>query len=67
MEGLQERSTVDANGVPLHVAVDGTEGAPWVTMLHGLATNMTLFDQQEPAAQSPGFRARPPGRCGQRQ
>ncbi|MDH3771602.1 MAG: hypothetical protein OET79_11565, partial [Nitrospirota bacterium] len=37
---------VDATGVELHVAIDGPEGAPWVTMLHSLATNLTLFDPQ---------------------
>lgn len=43
---MSEQRLVAAAGVALQVAIDGPEGAPWVTMLHSLATNLTLFDPQ---------------------
>lgn len=35
---------IEANGVMLNVAIDGPEGAPWVTFSHALANNLTLWD-----------------------
>lgn len=35
---------VEIDGVPFHVRVDGREGAPWVMMAHGLATNLSMWD-----------------------
>lgn len=32
------------NGTELNVEIDGPEGAPWVTLSHALANNLTLWD-----------------------
>jgi 3-oxoadipate enol-lactonase len=37
---------VEVRGNKLHALVDGKAGAPWVTCLHGLAANSTLWDTQ---------------------
>lgn len=35
---------VNVNGVQYHCQIDGKEGAPWVTLSHALANNLTLWD-----------------------
>jgi 3-oxoadipate enol-lactonase len=40
---------IKVGGNRLHAIVDGKEGAPWLTCLHGLAANATLWDAQVPA------------------
>lgn len=37
---------VMANGIRMHCAVDGPEGAPWVTFITGIANDTTLFKGQ---------------------
>jgi 3-oxoadipate enol-lactonase len=37
-------SSIIVEGVPFNVRIDGTPDAPWVVMAHGLATNLTLWD-----------------------
>lgn len=37
---------VQANGIRMHYAVDGPEGAPWVTFITGIANDTTLFTGQ---------------------
>ena len=37
---------VVANGIRMHCAVDGPEGAPWVTFITGIANDTTLFEGQ---------------------
>ena len=36
---------VHANGVRFNCVVEGPEGAPWVTLAHALANNLTLWDE----------------------
>jgi len=35
---------IKVNGVDFHCKVDGPEGAPWVTLSHALANDLTLWD-----------------------
>lgn len=35
---------VETNGVRLNCVVEGPEGAPWITLSHALANNLTLWD-----------------------
>ncbi len=37
------------NGVKLNYEIDGREGAPWVTMVTGIANDLTMWDGQLPA------------------
>lgn len=46
---MSEEHFIAVGGNKLHAIVDGKEGAPWLTCLHGLATNATLWDAQVPA------------------
>jgi 3-oxoadipate enol-lactonase len=34
----------EIDGLPFHIRIDGREGAPWVMMAHGLATNLAMWD-----------------------
>ncbi|MFN0263714.1 alpha/beta fold hydrolase [Tepidamorphus sp. 3E244] len=36
---------VQSNGVRFNCRVDGPDGAPWVTLSHALANNLTLWDE----------------------
>jgi len=36
---------VRSNGVTFNCVVEGPEGAPWVTLSHALANNLTLWDE----------------------
>jgi len=36
---------VKANGVNFNCRVDGAEGKPWVVLSHGLATDLTMWDE----------------------
>jgi len=46
---------VKANGVNFNCRVDGTEGKPWVVLSHGLATDLTMWDELT-AALTPRYR-----------
>jgi 3-oxoadipate enol-lactonase len=46
---------VKANGVSFNYRVDGTEGKPWVVLSHGLATDLTMWDETA-AALAPRYR-----------
>ncbi len=37
-------SSISVGGVPFHIRIDGREAAPWVVMAHGLATNLSMWD-----------------------
>jgi 3-oxoadipate enol-lactonase len=37
---------VTVNGLQVHYAVDGPEGAPWVTLVTGIANDVTMWDGQ---------------------
>lgn len=37
-----------ANGIDIHYRIDGTEGAPWVTFVTGIANDVTMWDGQLP-------------------
>jgi pimeloyl-ACP methyl ester carboxylesterase len=37
-------ASVEIDGNQFHVRIDGREGAPWVMMAHGLATNLSMWD-----------------------
>jgi 3-oxoadipate enol-lactonase len=37
-------ASVEIDGIQFHVRIDGREGAPWVMMAHGLATNLSMWD-----------------------
>jgi 3-oxoadipate enol-lactonase len=37
-------SRVEVDGIPFHIQIDGRDEAPWVTMAHGLATNLSMWD-----------------------
>ncbi len=36
--------SVKVGGVPFNIRIDGPEGAPWVMLAHGLATNLSMWD-----------------------
>ena len=40
---------VEANGIRIHYRIDGREGAPWVTLITGIANDVTMWDGQVPA------------------
>jgi 3-oxoadipate enol-lactonase len=44
-----EEHLIEAGGNKLHAVVEGAEGAPWLTCLHTLASNLSLWDDQTPA------------------
>lgn len=37
---------ITVNGVSFNCAIDGREGAPWITFSNSLATNLTMWDAQ---------------------
>jgi 3-oxoadipate enol-lactonase len=37
---------LEANGVQLNVEIEGQEGAPWITLSHSLACNLSMWDEQ---------------------
>lgn len=41
---MGETMKIEANGVAFNCRIDGKEGAPWVTLSHALANNLTLWD-----------------------
>lgn len=41
---MGETMKIEANGVQFNCRIDGKEGAPWVTLSHALANNLTLWD-----------------------
>lgn len=43
---MSEEHFIEVAGARLHVAVDGPSGAPWLTCLHALATDLRLWDPQ---------------------
>jgi 3-oxoadipate enol-lactonase len=47
---------VTVNGVNFNCRVDGAEGKPWVVLSHGLATDLTMWDELT-AALAPRYRA----------
>jgi 3-oxoadipate enol-lactonase len=50
MAGMPDSGTetrfVSTPSAKLHVRIDGREGAPWLTCLHSLATNLHLWDAE---------------------
>jgi 3-oxoadipate enol-lactonase len=46
---MAEAHFIEASGNTLHALVEGAEGKPWLTCLHTLASNVTLWDAQVPA------------------
>ncbi|MDX1485207.1 MAG: 3-oxoadipate enol-lactonase [Alphaproteobacteria bacterium] len=40
---------IDANGVRLHYAVSGRDGAPWVTLSHSIAADLSFWDAEADA------------------
>lgn len=39
---------IETNGIRLNCRIDGPEGAPWLCLSHGLATDLTLWDALVP-------------------
>ncbi len=39
---------INANGVTINYALDGKQGAPWVTFVTGIANDLTMWDGQVP-------------------
>jgi 3-oxoadipate enol-lactonase len=52
---MAEERFIPVGGNRLHVQIEGTEGQPWITLLHGAATNLHLWDAQI-APLAPHFR-----------
>jgi 3-oxoadipate enol-lactonase len=46
---MSKEHRIKANGNTLHAVEEGTEGKPWLTCLHTLAGNNTIFDDHAPA------------------
>jgi 3-oxoadipate enol-lactonase len=46
---MGEEHFIEVGGNKLHGIVEGEEGKPWLTCLHTLASNLTLWDDQAPA------------------
>jgi len=46
---VAEEHFIEVGGNKLHAVVNGAEGRPWLTCLHTLASNLTLWDEQAPA------------------
>jgi 3-oxoadipate enol-lactonase len=42
---MTDTMAIKANGVTFNCKVEGPEGAPWVTLSHALANNLTLWDE----------------------
>jgi 3-oxoadipate enol-lactonase len=40
---------VEANGINVNYAIDGPEGAPWVTFITGITNDTTMWDDHVPA------------------
>jgi 3-oxoadipate enol-lactonase len=43
---MSKESRIAVNGTEFRVLIDGTEGKPWLTCLHSLATRSELWDDQ---------------------
>lgn len=41
---MSEEHFIEVGGNKLHALVEGTEGKPWLTLLHTLASNLTIWD-----------------------
>jgi len=41
----------EANGIRIHYRIDGREGAPWVTFITGIASDLRMWNSQMPALQ----------------
>lgn len=46
---MPEEHFIEAGGNKLHALVDGPSDKPWLTCLHTLASNLTIWDDQTPA------------------
>ena len=46
---------VESNGISFNCRIEGRDGAPWVVLSHGLATDLTMWDELT-AALSPRYR-----------
>ena len=46
---------VSANGIQVHTIIDGPEGAPWITLVTGIANDVTMWDSQV-SALTPRYR-----------
>ncbi|MGH6922431.1 MAG: alpha/beta fold hydrolase [Propylenella sp.] len=46
---MAEEHFIEAGDNRLHAVVEGAKGAPWLTCLHTLASNLSLWDDQAPA------------------
>lgn len=46
---------VSANGIQVHTIIDGPEAAPWVTLVTGIANDVTMWDSQV-SALAPRYR-----------
>lgn len=46
---------VSANGIQVHTIIDGPEGAPWITLVTGIANDVTMWDSQV-SALAPRYR-----------
>lgn len=49
--GDKKMEITNVNGIDFNCRVDGREGAPWVTLSHALANNLTLWDDVVEALQ----------------
>ena len=46
---MKTRMFISVNGIQVHTIIDGPEGAPWVTLVTGIANDVTLWDGQAAA------------------
>lgn len=44
-----QRTAKPVNGIRMNYRIDGPEGAPWLTMITGIANDLTMWDPQMPA------------------
>jgi 3-oxoadipate enol-lactonase len=49
---MAEERLIEANGNRLHAVIEGDAGRPWLTCLHALAANLTLWDNLAPTLAS---------------
>ena len=40
---------VQVNGIQVNYRIDGDEGAPWLTLVTGIANDVSMWDSQLPA------------------
>jgi len=46
---MREEKFIEVGGNTLHAVIEGPADAPWLTCMHTLASNLTLWDDQVPA------------------